>query len=146
MLRTMTEKDRDKFIQLCHEFYHSNAVLNPVPDSYFEKTFSVVLEKSPFVDGYLFEFDNKTVGYALFSFTYSNEVAGKVLWVEEVYIQPEYQGNGLAKELFQFIEQEYASKVKRVRLEVSPDNTRVIQLYERLGFKTLDYIQMAKQY
>lgn len=146
MLRKFTKQDQTKFIQLCHEFYHSSAALNPVPDSYFEETFQTVLSNNPFVAGYLFELNGNVAGYALLSFTYSNEVAGKVLWIEEVYVQPNYQGNGLAKELFEFIDQEYGNKVKRVRLEVSPDNKSILKLYEKLGFKTLDYIQMAKAY
>ena len=38
MIRKLEEKDRQLYIEMAREFYHSDAVLHPVPDSHFEKT------------------------------------------------------------------------------------------------------------
>jgi ribosomal protein S18 acetylase RimI-like enzyme len=43
----------------------------------------------------------------------------------------------------QFMEQEYPS-AKRFRLEVSKENTRAIELYRKLGYEVLEYVQMVK--
>jgi len=67
-----------------------------------------------------------------------------VLWVDEVYILPEYQSNGLGSEIFAFIENKYKDNVARIRLDVEEENDRAIKLYQKLGFKVLDYLQMYK--
>lgn len=41
-------------------FYDSDAVLNPVPDAYFQRTFDVLMAGSPYAEGYIIEQDGKT--------------------------------------------------------------------------------------
>ncbi len=144
MLRPITEQDRELFVQLADEFYHSSACLHTVPKEYFHKTLDEILADSPYAKGYIFEKDGKAAGYALLSLTYSNEAGGLVCLVEEAYVIPEFQGCGLGKELFAFVEQEF-SNVRRFRLEVTRSNERAISLYRRLGYEELDYIQMIKE-
>ena len=38
MIREFTEQDRKLYTEMASEFYHSDAVLHPVPDEYFGKT------------------------------------------------------------------------------------------------------------
>lgn len=76
--------------------------------------------------------------------TYSHECGGMVLWIEEIYIAPEFRGNGLGKEFFDYLETEYKS-VSRFRLELEPGNEKAERLYRRLGFEPLDYRQMVKE-
>lgn len=144
MLRPITEKDREIFVQLADEFYHSPACLHDVPKEYFHQTLDEILADSPYAKGYIFEKDGETAGYALLSFTYSNEAGGLVCLLEEAYVIPKFQGCGLGRELFAFVEQEF-SKVRRFRLEVTHSNERAISLYRRLGYEELDYIQMIKE-
>ena len=71
---------------------------------------------------------------------------GMVLWLEELYILPDYRCRGLGKQYFDFIE-EYARKnnFARIRLEAEEYNVRALALYERLGYQPLDYCQMVKE-
>ena len=48
------------------------------------------------------------------SFTHSNEVAGMVVLIEELYIRPEYQGKGIGNFVLDWLFQEYQDKVKPV--------------------------------
>ena len=144
MLRPMTEQDRETFIRLSDEFYRSPACLHTVPTEYFHKTLDEILAGSPYAKGYLFEKVGRIAGYALLSFTYSNEAGGLVCLVEEAYVIPEFQGHGLGKELFSFVEKEFPD-VRRFRLEVTHCNERAISLYRRLGYEELDYVQMIKE-
>lgn len=143
MLRPMTEQDREVFVRLADEFYHSSACLHTVPTEYFHHTLDEILAGSPYAKGYIFEMEGKTAGYALLSFTYSNEAGGLACLLEEAYVIPEFQGCGLGKELFAFAEKEFPD-VRRFRLEVTHCNERAISLYRRLGYEELDYIQMIK--
>ena len=72
----------------------------------------------------------------------SQEASGLTVWIEELYIRPEFQGNGLGTQFFEFIQKEIPAR--RYRLEIEPDNEGARALYERLGFKSLDYSQMIK--
>jgi ribosomal protein S18 acetylase RimI-like enzyme len=44
----------------------------------------------------------------------------------------------------QFMEDEYPS-AKRFHLEVAEENTRAIELYKKLGYEILEYVQMIKE-
>lgn len=146
MIRDFNEKDRHAFIELCKLFYSSPAVLHKVPENYFEITFDEVIRQGPYTRGLIIEHEGEIAGYCLLSFTYSNEVAGLVVFVEEAYIREEYQGHGLGSQLLQFIDDEYKNKAKRFRLEVTDSNIGAIKLYERFGYKKFDYVQMVKEF
>lgn len=143
-----TQKDEDFFITSAKAFYSSPAVDHEVPIENFKKTFEICLNGNPFTRGIIFWVDEKPAGYALLSFTYSNEVAGLTVLLEEVYILPEYQGQGIASYFFKEIEEKYVKlgNAKRLRLEVTASNINAAKLYERLGFEKLEYIQMIKDF
>lgn len=144
MIRKIDIKDKNEYITMSKRFYNSDAVLHSIPDDHIYKTFDIMMAGSPFVDGYIFEYNGEIAGYALLSITYSNEAGGHMLWIEEVYILPEYQGKGFGKELLAFIEKTYEKRVVRIRLEVEKSNQRAVSLYEKIGFTELDYMQMYK--
>lgn len=129
---------------MTREFYRSDAVLHTIPDEYICKTFNLLIAGSPYAEAFIFEQNGETAGYALLAFTYSNEAGGMVLWIEELYILPEFQGHGFGKELMTYIEKTYKDQVVRIRLEVEKSNQRAVQLYRKMGFANLDYSQMYK--
>lgn len=53
----------------------------------------------------------------------------------KLYIHPDHFGQGIGKQLWQAYLQHLAPGVKRVDLEVEPQNARAIQFYTRLGFQ-----------
>lgn len=146
MIRPITPEDRVCYLELCREFYNSPAVLQPVPEAHFEKTFSQLAAGSPFVKGYLLETEAGPAGYALLAVTYSQEAGGQVWWIEELYLRPEFQGKGLGTELFRYLERIRPASVTRFRLEIEPENRDARRLYERLGFSELGYAQMVREF
>ena len=86
MLKRFTKEDKNEYFELAESFYHSDAVLHPVPYSHLEATFNELMTSSPFLDACKIIYNNTTVGFALFAITYSQEAGGKVLWLEELYI------------------------------------------------------------
>ncbi len=145
MIRPFENTDRQAYLEMAEEFYQTDAVLHNAPKENFITTFDAAIENSPYVKGYIFEQNNEVAGFALISPAYSNEVGGMVLWLEELYVRNKFQGQGLGKEFFSFIEEEAAAYAKRIRLEVHPNNTRAIALYHKLGYKELPYLQMVKE-
>ena len=144
-IRDFLPEDEATYMRLSEEFYHSKAVLYPVPHENFVATFTACMQKSPFLRGLAILQNGEMAGYALLSFTWSNEVAGLVVLLEEAYIVPAFQGSGLGGELLQFVEEEYKSTAKRIRLEVTALNEGAVRLYERHGYKMFDYLQMVKE-
>ena len=144
MIRKMAPSDRELYLNMTREFYHSDAVLHPVDESFIQNTFDEMMRSEDYVLGYILEYDGTPAGYAQLSKTFSQEVGGLVVLVEELYVSPQYRSNGLGREFFKFLEDGPARDARRLRLEVTGSNTRAIALYERMGFTKLDYIQMVK--
>ena len=69
-----------------------------------------------------------------------------MIWVEELYVRPQYQGRGLGGAFFRFLEETYAGQAARIRLEVEPDNDGARRLYGRVGFEELPYMQMCRDF
>ena len=155
MLRPVTPADHDAFLALCREFYHSPAVLAPIPDEHIENTFRELFSPQPLAAAYLI-FSGKPAkggseqgepaGYCLLATAFSNEAGGRVQWLEELYIRPAFQGQGLGSEVFAYLDAHRPPDVRRFRLEVEPENEGAMRLYRRKGFRELPYLQMVRDF
>lgn len=143
MIRDLLPDDREVFLSMAEKFYSSTAVAYSVDSQNFRTTFDVAMSKSPFIRLLIIEEEGTPVGYALLSFTYSNEAGGIVVLVEELYIGEAYRNKGFGSRFFEFLELEYPL-AKRFRLEVRGDNKKAIELYNRLGYNVFNYVQMVK--
>lgn len=143
MIRRYTPQNRKTVYEMFVEFYNSPAVLHNVDTQYFSNTLNQLDAGSPYTELFILEYEQSVVGYGLVALTYSNEVGGQVVWLEELYVREQYRSCGLGKQYFQFIFDNYPA-AKRFRLEVEPNNTRAISLYERLGFTNLNYLQYVR--
>lgn len=144
MIRKLTADDKEIYIGMAEEFYHSDAVLAPIPRTFIERTVEEALRSDTYAEIFLFEYEGEAAGYALIAKTFSQEAGGMVWWIEEVYIRELFRSKGLGREFFEYIENHMDEGVARLRLEVEEENIRAVSLYERLGYKVLDYMQMVK--
>ena len=143
MFRKISENDREIFLELVREFYHSDAVVHPVPEQNHINTWNELMRSEDYAQCFILEYEEKTAGYALLSKTFSQESGGMVIWIEELYVLPEYRSKGLGKEFFDYIFS--LENISRVRLEVEPDNERAIKLYRNMGFEQLEYLQYIRE-
>lgn len=142
MIRKIQTSDRQSYIELATQFYNSDAVLHPIDQINIEKTFDEMLRSDCYAEGFVFEYESMPIGYALLAKTFSQEAGGMVIWIEELYVLPQYRSKGIASRFFAFLEEHYPAK--RYRLEIEPENQRAAELYKRMGFKVLPYRQMIK--
>ena len=143
LFRDVTHSDKECFLAMGQEFYSSSAVAHSIDADCFLRTFEEAVKNNPYLRALMIDVDNQIVGYVLLSFTYSNEAGGMVVLLEEVQVDKSQRGKGIGTELLMFIEKEYPD-AKRFRLEVTKSNLRAIELYEKLGYERLDYVQMVK--
>lgn len=145
MIIPYNKQHRQTVKQMMIEFYNSPAVLHNVPSQYFDNTLDALECNSPYVQLFILADDNgDDAGYGQLSLTYSNEVGGKVVLVEEIYIKPQYRGKRLGSQFLEYIEQIHTD-AKRFRLEVEKANNGAVSLYSRLGYAELNYLQMTKE-
>lgn len=137
--------DMGTLAAMMDEFYHSDAVLHPIPTSHFGHTIRILAEGSPFAKAYLFEQEGEIAGYALLAVTWSNEAGGVTVWVDEVYVRPKFQGKGIGQAFFTFLHEAWAGKAVRFRLETEAENEGARRLYQRLGYREFPYLQMVRE-
>lgn len=140
-IRKLEEKDKTIYLKLMEQFYESDAVAHKVPKENFLKTFNECIKSDIYAISYILEYENKVAGYILLSKTYSNEAGGMALLIEELYVLKEFRNKGIAKKVFNFLKKEY-NTCARFRLEVEKNNESAINLYKKIGFYNLKYLQM----
>ena len=141
-IRRISCEDRTAFISMAKEFYSTDAVVRRVPDGHFAATFDELMRSDDYAVCYVFEFDGAIAGYALLARTFSQEAGGFVLWIEEIYVLPQFRKNGIGRAFFDFLLKSRPSEVKRLRLEVERQNEGAVRLYKSFGFDFLEYDQM----
>jgi GNAT superfamily N-acetyltransferase len=85
------------------------------------------------------EVDGRTVAYAIYLFTYSSFLARPTLYLEDIFVLPQFRRHGMGKAFFQALLRE-ANREKCGRMEwtVLDWNKPAITFYDKLGARPLD--------
>ena len=141
--RDILPEDRDLVVPMVQAFYHSDAVDHPVDAAILERSFQDAADPAePLLRGLLIQWDGQPAGYMYLTQCYSAEVGGRCVFIEEIYLEPEYRRRGLGAQVMAWLEEEYPA-ARRFRLEVTQANQGAISLYQRAGYTFLRYDQMV---
>ena len=143
--RPITAADETDFYTMAEEFYHSDAVLHPIPAEYHRRAFSEMMRSGQYLSGYIFADGDNTAGFAVTNRMMQHEAGGVMVWVEDLYIRPAYRGQGLGSRFLAWLEEQLRGDAVMLRLETEPENERAQELYYRLGYENLNYLQMIKR-
>ncbi len=143
MIRRITLKDRQNYLDMADEFYHTGATAHPVPYEFLTETFDRLLNDGVYGDIFICKEDSTPIGYILTAKTWSQEGGGIVVWIEEFFVRTEFRGRGFGTQLFNYVFEN--SPAARYRLEVEPENEKAVRLYKRLGFSFMEYNAMVKE-
>ena len=142
MIRKMVRDDKNTVIDMMRVFYASPAVLSNGSDAIFEADVENCVNDSPYLEGFIFEDDNEIQGYGMIAKSFSTEFGKPCIWIEDLYLKPEYRGLGIGTKFFEYLEQNYTDCI--FRLEVEEENERAIHVYGKNGFAVLPYMEMKK--
>ena len=130
-IREMTAADEGAVMEMVDRFYHSPAVEHEVDPAVLRRSFQAAVDPE----------DGRPVGYHYMCIGYSAEVGGRYLLLDELYLAPECRGKGYGEQVIRWAMEQHP-ECARYRLEVTGEN-RAARLYERMGFRYLDYKQMV---
>jgi ribosomal protein S18 acetylase RimI-like enzyme len=86
------------------------------------------------------EIDGDVAGSLMVTYEWSDWRNSNLWYIQSVYVQKQYRGCGVFKNLYQMvIDLARSQKAAYVRLYVETDNERAQKVYESLGMKRLPY-------
>ena len=92
---------------------------------------------------YVAELEGKVVGSLLTTFEWSDWRNGTVIWIQSVYVKPEFRKRSIFSQLYKHIRQLVASspELRGIRLYADKTNKSAHGVYEHLGM-TAEHYQM----
>jgi GNAT superfamily N-acetyltransferase len=94
---------------------------------------------NPFFFCLMAEHDGHTAGFALYFFNYSTWMGRPGLYLEDLFVEPQFRGLGIGKALLQRVAAIAVEKnCRRLQWEVLDWNTPAIEFYRAMGAEFLD--------
>ena len=90
----------------------------------------------------MFEGESGLQGYAMVAKSFSTEFGKPCMWLEDIYVAPEFRDRGIGSMFMSYIQNKYTDAI--FRLEVEPENERAVHVYEKCGFVVIPYMEMKK--
>lgn len=143
--RVFTVQDKEVFIHFATQFYATDSVLHSISVQNMEHAFEEIVSDSPYVDGFMLLKDNQPAGYAIISYTYSMEMGGMLAVLDELFVAPEFQGQGIGGSFLKYMKENLSEGIKAFRLEFVTEKEDLQRLYEKIGFKMMGYTSMIQE-
>ena len=94
---------------------------------------------NPFYSCLIADYDGQPAGFALYFFNYSTWMGRPGIYLEDIFVQPEYRGLGIGKALLKQVAAVAMEKgCPRLQWEVLDWNTPAIEFYRAMGAEFLD--------
>jgi ribosomal protein S18 acetylase RimI-like enzyme len=142
-IEAMKECHRAPILAMMRTFYASPAVLSNGSEEIFAADIDECVSDNPYLEGFVFCRGDVLVGYGMAAKSFSTEFGKPCIWIEDLYVRPEYRGQGIGSAFLEFMTRRYPSAI--LRLEVEEENERAIAVYRKSGFRVLPYMEMKKE-
>jgi len=94
---------------------------------------------------YIFTRDGQVTGYAIIIFYWSNEYGSYIVWLDELYVKPEFRQQGIATRFIDYISTQPPKRARAIMLEVTKGNERAKSVYIKKGFVLQKNLWMVKK-
>lgn len=110
--------------------------------SVVEKGVKAVIEDENKGAYYVAEIDDKVVSSLLTTYEWSDWRNGTVLWIQSVFVKPEFRRRGVYRSMYSHIKHgvEKTDKLKGIRLYADKTNLPAQKTYETLGMNQDHYV------
>ena len=128
-IRPVDVKDFPQIVDLFSEF----ALFEKMPDKMVNSVDRMIAEKDFFNCFVAVSSDDRIIGYATYFFAYYTWI-GKSMYMDDLYVKPEYRGNGIGTRLIKQVTiLAKNSDCHKLRWQVSQWNEPAIIFYKSLG-------------
>ena len=136
-LRFAEEKDIATILEFIRDLAEYEHLLDTVEIK--EEDLKVYIFEKKLIEVVIGEFDRTPAGFALFFYNFSTFVGKPGIFIEDIFVKPEFRGRGLGKIFFSFLAK-IAVERNCGRLEWSclDWNRPSIEFYKKQGAKPLD--------
>lgn len=134
-LRLATQPDAALILHYIRKLAEYEKRLDEVTATESAVTQTLFGEK-PAAEVLILELEGQPVGFALFFHNYSTFLAAPGIYLEDVYVDPEYRGRGIGKSVFVYLARLALERgCGRFEWSVLTWNEPAIRFYEKLGSK-----------
>lgn len=107
-----------------------------------EQGVNAVLNDSNKGNYYIAEFDGKTIASLLTTFEWSDWRNGTILWIQSVYVMPEFRRKGVYRNMYAHIKEKVMNteNLNGIRLYADKTNLPAQKTYETLGMNQDHYV------
>lgn len=141
-IRKIEREEKQEVINMMRTFYATPFVSTNGSEEIFDANLEACINNSPYLEGYVLVENGEILGYGMLAKSFSTEFGKPCIWVEDLYIKDEYRGGGIGSSFFKFIEELYPDCL--FRLEVEAENKRALNVYKKMGYEFLPYLEMKK--
>jgi len=137
-IREATESDVPLILQFIRDLAEYEKLAHLVVASE-EKLHATLFGSSPFAEVVIAEEDETPAGFAIFFHNYSTFLGQQGIYLEDLFVKPEYRGRGYGKALLARLAQiARARDCGRVEWAVLDWNEPSIAFYKSLGARAMD--------
>ena len=138
----MTEAHRETVLSMMRVFYTSPAVATNGSEEIFNADIDACVGDNPYAEGFVFETGDALSGYAMIAKSFSTEYGVPCIWIEDIYLKPEFRNLGIGSQFFSFLEEQFPGHL--FRLEVEEENAPAVHTYRKNGFTEMPYLEMKR--
>ena len=139
---SMTNAHREEVLSMMRVFYASPAVATNGSEEIFQADIDACIGDSPYAEGFVFETDGVLSGYAMIAKSFSTEYGIPCIWIEDIYLKPEFRNRGIGSQFFDYLQKQFPDHLQR--LEVEEDNLPAVATYRKNGFTEMPYMEMKR--
>jgi ribosomal protein S18 acetylase RimI-like enzyme len=90
--------------------------------------------------------DSAPIGYVILTFGYSLELGGRDAFLDELFIQESFRGQGIGTKVLALVEAAARSTgIRALHLEVERDNRMALRFYGSQGFEDRGYFRLMSK-